>query len=225
MAVQEGLQGPREKCLVSLQGADGRDGGDDAGRELHGGSNVEVATNDDGTQTASLSDNVVLSDRGSVTVGATTVNNNGVTIQGGPSVTSNGIDAGNKRVTGVAAGRVAQGSTDAINGDQLWQLQSDLDDHWQDINNRFDRTNKRINALGAKSAALTMMAGAGSPNGLSVGESAINAGVGFYGNEVGVAIGWSSRVTEKVGVSAGLSFGSGDSKPMGGVGVSIRLGR
>lgn len=42
---------------------------------------------------------------------------------------------------------------------------------------------------------------------------------------MGVAIGWSNRVTEKVGVSAGLSFGSGDSKPMGGVGVSIRLGR
>ena len=62
VAVQEGFQGTREEWLASLQGADGRDGVDGAGRELRGGSNVEVTTNDDGTQTASLSDNVVLSD-------------------------------------------------------------------------------------------------------------------------------------------------------------------
>jgi hypothetical protein len=38
-------------------------------------------------------------------------------------------------------------------------------------------------------------------------------------------VGWSTRLTERVNVSAGVSFGSGKTKPMGGVGISIRLGR
>jgi autotransporter adhesin len=225
VAVQEGFQGTREEWLLSLQGADGRDGANGAGRELRAGSNVEVTTNDDGSQTASLTDNVVLSDQGSVTVGATKLTNNGLTIQGGPSVTAAGIYAGNQRVTGVADGRVAQGSTDAVNGGQLWNLQQSLDDRWIEIDRRFEHTDKRINGLGAQTAAMAQMAAAGGPYGLAVGEVAIGAGVGFYGNEAAIAIGWSSRVTERVNVSAGVSFGSGKTKPMGGVGISIRLGR
>lgn len=222
VAVQEGFQGTREEWLASLQGEDGRDG---AGRELRAGSNVEVTTNDDGSQTASLSDNVVLSEEGSVTVGATRVDNTGVTIQGGPSMTNNGIHAGNRRVTGVADGRVEQGSTDAVNGGQLWNLQQSLDDRWIEIDRRFDHTDKRINGLGAQTAAMAQMAAAGGPYGLAVGEVAVNAGVGFYGNEAAIAVGWSTRLTERVNVSAGLSFGSGKTKPMGGIGISIRLGR
>ena len=55
----------------------------------------------------------------SVKAGDTTVNNDGLTIAGGPSVKKDGIDAGDKKITNVAAGDVAENSKDAVNGGQL----------------------------------------------------------------------------------------------------------
>nr|WP_320159588.1 YadA-like family protein [Acinetobacter courvalinii] len=55
----------------------------------------------------------------SVTAGDTVINNDGMTIAGGPSVTKTGINAGNNKITGVAPGTVSADSTDAINGSQL----------------------------------------------------------------------------------------------------------
>ncbi|MPW45045.1 ESPR-type extended signal peptide-containing protein [Acinetobacter guerrae] len=61
----------------------------------------------------------------SVTAGDTTVNNNGLTINGGPSVTKNGIDAAGNKVTGVAEGSIAQNSKDAVNGSQIHDIIGD----------------------------------------------------------------------------------------------------
>lgn len=159
-------------------------------------------------------------------VNASATHTNSVAIGANTRTTgSNQVAMGYRQVTQVADGRVAQGSTDAVNGGQLWNLQQSLDDRWIEIDRRFDQTDKRINGLGAQTAAMSQMAAAGGPYGLAVGEVAIGAGVGFYGNEAAIAIGWSTRLTERVNVSAGLSFGSGKTKPMGGVGISIRLGR
>ena len=70
----------------------------------------------------------------SVKAGDTVVNNNGVNVgdkvalgkdglkAGDVSITADGINAGGKKVTGVAAGTVAAGSTDAVNGGQLHQV-------------------------------------------------------------------------------------------------------
>ncbi|MEB3793356.1 ESPR-type extended signal peptide-containing protein [Acinetobacter sp. IK40] len=55
----------------------------------------------------------------SVTAGGTKLDGEGLHIDGGPSVTKDGIDAGDKKVTGVADGTIADGSKDAINGGQL----------------------------------------------------------------------------------------------------------
>ncbi|MGJ7902058.1 hypothetical protein [Lysobacter sp. 1R34A] len=52
----------------------------------------------------------------SVTAGATTLNNTGLTIAGGPSVTAAGINAGNQVITNVAPGVAA---TDGVNKSQL----------------------------------------------------------------------------------------------------------
>lgn len=49
----------------------------------------------------------------------TSITKDGVTITNGPSLTTGGIDAGSKKITNVADGRVASGSKDAINGGQL----------------------------------------------------------------------------------------------------------
>lgn len=56
----------------------------------------------------------------SITAGDTLVNTDGVTITGGPSVTVEGINAGGNKITNVANGVVAAGSTDAVNGGQLY---------------------------------------------------------------------------------------------------------
>ncbi|MFZ7095433.1 YadA-like family protein [Luteimonas dalianensis] len=211
VAVANGFEGNEQKWLESLQGRDGRDG-TGGGSDVAAGRNVEVEDNADGTRSVHLSDMVELSENG------------GVRIEGGPSMTRQGIDAGNQRVTGVAAGRIERGSTDAVNGGQLWDMERRFDDRWTEVNNRLQRTDERIDILGAQSAALTMMAAAGSPHGLQVGEVAFNVAPGFYGNKAALAVGYSSRLSERVSVSAGLSVASGG-RAMGGVGFSFRLGR
>ncbi|MFC3170652.1 hypothetical protein ACFOGQ_01860 [Acinetobacter vivianii] len=84
------------------------------------GDNIVVteSTNADGStnyEVATAKDLVV----DSVTAGDTVVNTDGLTIAGGPSVTKEGINAGNQKISGVAAGDVNPDSTDAINGSQL----------------------------------------------------------------------------------------------------------
>ncbi|WP_026037164.1 hypothetical protein [Psychrobacter sp. PAMC 21119] len=56
----------------------------------------------------------------SVTTGDTTINDNGLTIAGGPSVTKSGIDAADTKITNIQNGEVAADSQDAVNGSQLY---------------------------------------------------------------------------------------------------------
>ncbi|WP_425591952.1 YadA-like family protein [Halomonas alimentaria] len=66
-----------------------------------------------------------------VTVGDdVSLDNGGLTIDGGPSVTVGGIDAGGQVVTNVAAGEVSSTSTDAINGSQLYEVQQVANAGW-----------------------------------------------------------------------------------------------
>ncbi|MGQ0902640.1 ESPR-type extended signal peptide-containing protein [Acinetobacter baumannii] len=76
----------------------------------------DPATN---TYKYSVNDNIALTNAGSLTVGNTKVDNSGLTITGGPSVTTAGINAGNQKITNVAAGTISSTSTDAVNGSQL----------------------------------------------------------------------------------------------------------
>ncbi|QTO01518.1 YadA-like family protein [Aggregatibacter sp. 2125159857] len=64
----------------------------------------------------------------SVKAGDSTLNTDGLTIAGGPSVKKDGIDAGDKKITGVADGNVAAGSTDAVNGGQLYNVANNVKD-------------------------------------------------------------------------------------------------
>ncbi|MBS4891124.1 MAG: hypothetical protein KHZ88_04365, partial [Veillonella sp.] len=72
--------------------------------------------NVDGKLKVQLAKDVDLTKDGSVKIGDTTVNNDGLTIAGGPSVKKDGINAGNKTITGVKAG---ENDTDAVNVKQL----------------------------------------------------------------------------------------------------------
>ncbi|WP_444813003.1 ESPR-type extended signal peptide-containing protein [Variovorax fucosicus] len=63
----------------------------------------------------------------SVTTGATTINNAGLTIAGGPSVTSTGINAGNTVITNVAPGVAG---TDGVNVNQLTAVSTTANKGW-----------------------------------------------------------------------------------------------
>jgi len=80
--------------------------------------------------TFNLDTTLDLGPSGSVTMGATAVNANGMTITGGPSVVLAGIDAGSKKVSNVADGAVALGSKDAVNGSQLYAVDQRVSAGW-----------------------------------------------------------------------------------------------
>ena len=88
------------------------------------GSTVTVAGDDnitteaqDDTVTVKLNKDLVVD---SVKAGDTTVNNDGVKVAGGPSLTKSGIDAAGNKVTNVDDGDLNANSKDAVNGSQLF---------------------------------------------------------------------------------------------------------
>ena len=88
----------------------------DKGLNFTNGSNTTASVAADGVVKYDLNKDVDLTKNGSLTIGDTKVNNDGVTITGGPSITKTGIDAGSKKITNVAPGT---DGTDAVNYDQL----------------------------------------------------------------------------------------------------------
>lgn len=90
------------------------------------GANTNITTDVDADNRliqVGLSNTLNLSDAGSITFGenGTTLNNSGLTIANGPSVTTDGIKAGGKVISNVGDGSIVEGSTDAINGGQLYE--------------------------------------------------------------------------------------------------------
>ncbi len=88
----------------------------DKGLNFTNGSNTTASVAADGVVKYDLNKNVDLTKDGSLTIGDTVVNKDGLTITGGPSITKTGIDAGSKKITNVAPGT---DGTDAVNYDQL----------------------------------------------------------------------------------------------------------
>ena len=88
----------------------------DKGLDFTNGSNTTASVAADGVVKYDLNKDVDLTNGGSLTIGDTVMNNGGLTITGGPSVTKTGIDAGNKNITNVKAG---ENDTDAVNVKQL----------------------------------------------------------------------------------------------------------
>ncbi len=80
--------------------------------------NITVSkTADNNDVSFNLNKNLVVD---SVQTGDSTLNNEGLTIAGGPSITKAGIDAADTKITNVVSGDVAADSKDAINGGQLY---------------------------------------------------------------------------------------------------------
>ena len=146
----------------------------------------------------------------SVKAGDTVVNNSGVNVgdkvalgkdglkAGDVNITADGINAGNKKVTGVAAGTVAAGSTDAVNGSQLYYTNQAINQSVTNIGNYVvnmgDQINQRIDNVESDSKAGTAaaMAVAGLPQAYLPGKSMMAVAGGVYRGESGYAVGFSS---------------------------------
>ena len=132
----------------------------DKGLDFTNGTNTTAEIGNDGVVKFNLKDTVALTNAGSLTVGDTKVNNDGLTISGGPSVTKNGIDAGSQKITNVAPGTISSTSTDAVNGSQLY-----------DVDQKFNNTVKLTGNAGATDGQALNKA-----NGLSFGVIGANNG-------------------------------------------------
>ena len=146
----------------------------------------------------------------SVKAGDTVVNNNGVNVgdkvalgkdglkAGDVNITAEGINAGGKKVTGVAAGTVAAGSTDAVNGSQLYQANQAINQSMTNLGNYVvnmgNQINQRIDNVESDSKAGTAaaMAVAGLPQAYLPGKSMMAVAGGVYRGESGYAVGFSS---------------------------------
>ncbi|HDR0632684.1 YadA-like family protein [Pasteurella multocida] len=122
--------------------------------KVEAGKNMEVTpkTNPDGstTYTVATKDDVNFT---TVTTGNTVMNNDGVKVgdnvaltndglkAGDVTVTTAGINAGNKKVTGVADGDISPNSTDAVNGSQLNAVKETAEAGWHLTANGADSSN------------------------------------------------------------------------------------
>lgn len=139
-------------------------------------------------------------------VTSTTIN--GDTIHAGDTVTINnqGIDMGDTKITNLKNGDISSASTDAVNGGQLYRLQS--------------RLGTQINRVGASAAALSAL----HPLDFDPDDKwDFAAGYGNYKNANAVAIGAYYRPNEDTMFSVGGSFAGGEN--MVNVGVSWKFGQ
>ena len=122
----------------------------------------------------------------------------------------NGIDMGGTRMTGLADGRVYQGSSDAVTGSQLW-----------DAYRRMDKIDERAKMIGAHAAALSAL----HPVPYNPYEpTTLSAGFGAYRGEYSAAVGVFHYVRENLLVNTGLALNT-DGDLMARAGISVAVGR
>lgn len=182
------------------------------------GDKTNIYTKVDGSNiTVSLKKDISVD---SVKAGNTTVNNEGVTIAGGPSMTVNGINAGGKKITNVADGTDA---SDAVNYGQLQNVENQVTSNTQNINylnGRVGELGDRINKVGAGAAALAAL----HPLDYDPEDKwDFAAGVGNYRNATAAAVGLFYRPNERTMFNLGWTMG--DNRNMVNGGFSLKFGK
>ena len=100
-------------------------GGQTDPSKLSTGKNVGVV-NEKGALRIELAKKIDLGEEGSVKTGDTIINNNGLTIKNGPTITKTNVSMNNQQIHNVAAGKKG---TDAVNVDQLNEVQTLASQH------------------------------------------------------------------------------------------------
>ena len=134
---------------LTAQGANGSTVGDGATVDLKNtDGNIVVSKNATSNDvTFNLAKDIKVD---SVKAGDSTINNDGLKITGGPSVTKTGIDAADKKITNVADGNIAAGSKDAVNGGQLHNEISKLNTNIAAAKTEVQSTDKSVTVDGSK---------------------------------------------------------------------------
>ena len=168
--------------------------------------------------TYNLSPNLNLGPAGSLRIGDALLNNGGLTIVNGPSITSAGVDAGNKKITNVADGTIGAGSKDAINGGQLHDVQTNLQ---TSINNNAQNIANNTNAINNLNTAvnnpITFTGDSGNNIDRKLGET-LNIKGGATGNLTSGNIGVeadSATNTLNVKLAENIDLGTNGSVKMG----------
>lgn len=143
-----------------------------------------------------------------------------------------GNAGGERQIHNVAAGKISADSTDAVNGSQLYSVANDLqtqinnstpgaiNNNITNLNNRVGNVEKRVNKVGAGSAALAAL----HPLDFNPDDKwTIAAGYGHYHNANSAALGAFYRPNEDTMFSVGGTVGTGETQLN--AGVSLRLGK
>ena len=180
----------------------------------------EIATFENG---AEVKNGLTVSSGGLNVTGESTFNDkvnmkNGLDVTGGVAsdsftvkgtdikIDSSGINAGGTVISNVADGSISEGSKDAVNGGQLYQVKNDLEG--------------KVNKVGANAAAMANL----HPMEFDPDSKwNIAAAIGNYGSETAAALGAFYRPNDDVMVNLSTAFGTGEN--MVGGGVSVRLGK
>lgn len=179
--------------------------------------NIGVVSDGTDNLRVRLAKNLNLGNDGSVATGDTTINNNGVTIHNGPSVTKDGIDAGGKTITNIGNGTNA---TDAVNKGQLDEAVQNTNREVGHVANALNKLDSRVNKVGANAAALAAL----HPQDFDPDDKwDFAAGYGNYKDAHAVAVGAFYRPNEDTMLSVGGSFGGGEN--MVNAGVTFKLGQ
>ena len=157
-----------------------------------------------------------------INIGKINISGSGINMGGADIATGGGnIDMGGGRITNVAGGAIAQGSTDAVNGGQLWDAYQRMDAMGGDIYRRMDDLREDVNIVGAHAAALSGL----HPIQYNPYEpTTLSAAIGTYRDEYAVAVGVFHYVRENLMFNVGASLCS-DGDLMGRAGVSLAVGR
>ena len=207
------VYGAKLNSQINVKGADSNtnwsefDGGDNVMTNIDKSGNVRVAIKKN-LKVESVTAN-------KFTAGDTVIDSNGVTIKNGPSMTKNGIDAGNKQITNVAPGRIAADSTDAVNGSQLHEVKADVNNKINHLNGQVNKLGKRVNAGTASALAASQL-----PQAYIPGKSMVSVAAGNYQGQNAVALGM-SRISDNGKIIIRLA---GTSDTQGKVGVAVGAG-
>ena len=207
------VYGAKLNSQINVKGADSNTNWS----EFDGGDNVMTNIDKSGNVRVGIKKNLKVESvtANKFTAGDTVIDNNGVTIKNGPSMTKNGINAGNKQITNVAPGRIAADSTDAVNGSQLHEVKADMNNKINHLNGQVNKLGKRVNAGTASALAASQL-----PQAYIPGKSMVSVAAGNYQGQNAVALGM-SRISDNGKIIIRLA---GTSDTQGKVGVAVGAG-
>ena len=147
--------------------------------------------------------------------GDTTINNDGLTINEGPSITKNKVDVAGNKIINVAPG---EDGTDAVNVDQLNNAMNQAGDVINRMGDQISRVDSRMRKGLAGAAALAAL----HPMDFDPDDKlTFAAGVGNYRGENAAAVGAFYRPDEKVMFSIGGTMGNGENMVNAGISFSL----